>query len=126
MTSSRPARRRRWATVGLLMLLAGAPLACKKAAPSGEADARVFLSAPPEIKSAWDEALEAGRTNAPAAFSVLRHLRQQPGVTPDQQKAIDAQCKSIILGLAAAASKGDKDASQALLEIRKSTRGRRY
>jgi hypothetical protein len=111
--------------LGLLILLAGAPLGCKKAAPSGGADASQFLSAAPEAKAAWEGALEAAKTNAPEAFAVLRGLRQQPGLTPAQQDAIDAQFRTIIQDLTAAKEKGDTNAARALLEIRRASRGRR-
>ena len=115
----------------LLLLLACAPAGCgSKAAPGGAgagagADTKAFLSAPPEIKAAWDGALAALQTNNQAeAYLTLSQLRREVGLTPDQKAAIDAQRAAINLQLAAAAQKGDTHAAEALSEIRKAARTR--
>ena len=90
-----------------------------------EADAKVFLSAPPEIKAAWDDALAPLQTKDPAgAYLALRRLRLESGVTPDQVAAIDAQCKSIKLHLGEAIQKGDTNAVRAMMEIHNASRAR--
>jgi len=116
-----PARRRLnlLAALGLLLLLPCALAGCKKAPPSADADAKAFVSAPPEIKAVWDGALAGIQTNDLAeAFLALRQLRSQSGVTPDQTAAIDAHLKSIVLQLATAAQNGDANAKQMLLQLR--------
>ncbi len=113
------------AALCLLLLLACALAGCKKAAPGVEADAKVFLSAPAEIKAAWDGALAASQTNDQAgAYLALRQLRSQSGVTPEQIAAIDAQCQRIKLQLAEAIQKGDTNAAQAMTEIHNAARMR--
>ena len=115
-----PARRRLslLAALCLLVLLPGALAGCKKAPPSADADAKLFASAPPEIKAVWDGALAAIQTNdLGGAFLALRQLRSQPGVTPSQTAAIDAHLKSINLQLATAAQNGDTNAKQIFLQL---------
>jgi|GEM_PF-944285 len=117
------------AALGLLLLLACALAGCKKAAPSADAEAaagtKLFQSAPPEIKAAWDGALAAIQTNDQAAgYVALSQLRAQSGLTPDQNEAIDAQRRRINTQLAAAAQQGDTNAIQALLQIRNASRVR--
>jgi hypothetical protein len=107
--------------------LACALAGCKKAAPGADAsaDAKVFVSAPAEIKAAWDGALAALQTNDQAgAYLALRQLRAQSGVTPEQIAAIDAQCRRIRTQLAEATQKGDTNAARALSEIHNAARMR--
>jgi hypothetical protein len=117
------------AALCLIFLAACALAGCTKTAPGAgagpEADAKVFLSAPPEIKAAWDDALATLQTNDQAgAYLALRRLRLESGVTPDQIAAIDAQCKSIKLHLGEAIQKGDTNAVRAMMEIHNASRAR--
>jgi hypothetical protein len=113
------------AALCLLLCLACAMAGCKKAAPTADADTKLFVSASPEIKAAWDGALAAIQTNDYAgAYLTFQQLRAQPGVTPEQITAIDAQRKRINEQLSEAAQKGDTNAAQALAEIRNASRAR--
>lgn len=100
------------ATLGLV--------ACKKAAPTGE----VFASASTELKTAWNGADAAMKTNGyAAAILQLQMLRANPTLTPEQQQAVDAKSTAISDQMYAAANKDDPAAKQALLDL-KSAMGR--
>ncbi len=108
-----------------LLLLACAVAGCKKPVAGTNADSKLFQSAAPEIKSAWDDGVAAMQTNGYVpAYLGLRQLRAQPGVTQEQKDAINARLKQINTQLGEAAQKGDTSAAEALTEIRNASRMR--
>ena len=67
--------------------VATAGIACNKSISSG---ASALQSAAPEVKKGWDVAMAAMATNGYAiAIIELQKIRQSPGVTAEQGKAID-------------------------------------
>ncbi len=115
------------ATAVLVLLVAlGFAVAGCKGSGEGGAGSKAFESAAPEAKAAWDGAVAASRSNDyAAAFLTLRELRAQPGLTPAQTQAVEAQSTLINQRMAAAAEKGDSNALQAIRDIRAvSRRGR--
>ncbi len=78
-----------------------------------------FNSAPAGIASAWKDAVTAAKANDYAkAYLTLRDLRQVPGVSPEQIKAIDALSTQVNDNMSKAAANGDKNAMEAVQKIR--------
>jgi hypothetical protein len=79
----------------------------------------VFNGAPAGIKSAWDSAVTAAKANDYAkAYLTLIDLRQVPGLSPQQIKAIDALSTQVNDNMSKAAANGDKNAMEAVQKIR--------
>ncbi len=94
----------------------------------GAAETPVFNGAPAGVKAAWDGAVTAAKTNDYAkAYLTLMDLRQVPGLSPQQVKAIDALSTQVNDNMSKAAANGDKNAMDAVQKIREAmalSRGR--
>jgi len=100
-------------TVGFLAL---AGIACNKSVSSSGS---ALQTASPEVKKGWDVAMTAMKTNGYAvAITELQKIRQLPGVSATQGKAIDEASTKISEQMYAAANKDDPKAKAALEELR--------
>ena len=96
--------------------LAAAGIACNKSVSSGGS---ALQSASPEVKKGWDAAMAAMNTNGYAvAITELQKIRQLPGVTAAQGKAIDDASTKISDQMYAAANKDDPKAKAAIEDLR--------
>ena len=110
-------------TAALLLavgFLAVAGIACNKSVSSiGNA----LQTASPEVKKGWDAAMAAMNTNGYAvAIMELQRIRQLPGVSATQGKAIDDASTKISDQMYAAANKDDPKAKAAIEELRNAWR----
>ena len=93
---------------------------CGKSVGDG---AKVFASANPEIKTAWEKCQTAAKAkDYAAALSALQQLKTQPGLTPDQVKAIEQTATAVSDQMYEAANKGDAKAVEAINQLRHSQR----
>ena len=100
-------------TVGFV---AFAGIACNKSVSSSGS---ALQTASPEVKKGWDVAMAAMTTNGYAvAITELQRIRQLPGVSATQGKAIDAASTKISDQMYAAANKDDPKAKAAIEELR--------
>jgi hypothetical protein len=96
--------------------VAVAGIACNKSVSSGGS---ALQSAPPEVKKGWDAAMAAMNTNGYAvAIMELQKIRQLPGVSAVQGKAIDQASTKISDQMYAAANKEDPKAKAAIEDLR--------
>lgn len=108
--------------VTALLLAAGflavAGIACNKSVSSiGSA----LQTASPEVKKGWDMAMAAMNTNGYAvAIMELQRIRQLPGVSATQGKAIDEASTKISDQMYAAANNDDPKAKAAIEDLRNS------
>ena len=102
-------------TMGFVAL---AGIACNKSVSSSGS---ALQTASPEVKNGWDVAMAAMTTNAYAvAITELQKIRQLPGVSATQGKAIDEASTKISDQMYAAANKDDPKANAAIEELRSS------
>jgi hypothetical protein len=109
----------------LLLPLTGAILAgCGKGGLSVH-DSGAFKSAPPELKTSWDLAVAAAKTNGYAlAYSTLETLRTQTNLDAGQTKAVEELIGIVGTRVFNAANSGDPEATKALKEIQSITKRR--
>lgn len=107
----------------LAAILVGAGCSGEKSGSGSQENQAAFANAEPGVKTAWDTAIAARQTNGYAvAVLTLKQLQANPGLTPEQQTAINDTIVSINTELNAAAEKGDANANQQLELIRKNWR----
>lgn len=89
---------------------------CHKKADSGSG---AFNSAPPEIKSVWDQAVADDRANNYVAAITGYHtiMERKTGLTDEQITALNAAALAINQRLYAAANSGDAAAKDASLKL---------
>lgn len=99
---------------GLLLIGCG-----KSAQGLRDANAKLFTSAPAEIKAAWDAAGAAMATNgfAPAILT-LKKLQALPGITPEQLKAVNETVTAVSDQMYDRINKGDAAAKEAMNQLR--------
>jgi hypothetical protein len=98
--------------------VAVAGIGCNKSVSSGGS---ALQSASPEVKKGWDVAMAAMATNGYAvAIMELQKVRQLPGVSAAQGKAIDEASTKISDQMYAAANKDDPKAKAAIEDLRNS------
>jgi hypothetical protein len=83
-----------------------------------------FDNASPELKQAWEKALESGKTNDYApALTQLDSLSRQ-SLSPEQRQALQKEIATLSQRLYDAVGKGDPSAQKALQEWRRNTSNR--
>jgi hypothetical protein len=99
-----------------ISFIVAAGIGCSKSVSSiGSA----LQTAPPEVKKGWDLAMAAMNTNGYAvAIIELKKIRQLPGVSAVQGKAIDEASTKISDQMYAAANKDDPKAKAAIEDLR--------
>lgn len=96
--------------------LAIAGIACNKSVSSSGS---ALQTASPEVKKGWGAAMAAMTTNGYAvAIMELQKIRQLPGVSATQGKAIDEASTKISDQMYAAANKDDPKAKAAIEDLR--------
>ena len=96
--------------------VAVAGIGCNKSVSSGGS---ALQTAPPEVKKGWDTAMAAMNTNGYAvAIMELQRIKQLPGVSAAQSKAIDEASTKISDQMYAAANKDDPKAKAAIEDLR--------
>jgi hypothetical protein len=81
-------------------------------------DSSAFQSAPAELKSMWDTALSAAKTNGYAvAYSNLQKLQAQKTLNAEQSKAVEELLGVVGTRMFNAANNGDPEATKALKEV---------
>jgi hypothetical protein len=96
--------------------VATAGIACNKSVSSGGS---ALQTASPDVKKGWDTAMAAMNTNGFAvAIIELQKIRQLPGVSAAQGKAIDDASTKISDQMYAAANKDDPKAKAAIEDLR--------
>jgi hypothetical protein len=80
----------------------------------------VFASAPAEVKTPWETANSALKTNGYAvAIFELQAVLQQPNLSPEQSAAAKETVNAVSAQMYAQANKGDAAARQAIDDLRK-------
>ncbi len=97
----------------VILTLCGLMAGCGKNVANGN---QVFVQAAPELKQAWDQAVNADKTNDyVAAVTGYRSLMKQGNtLTADQVDAVNAAALAINQRMYAAGQNGDEAAKQAL------------
>lgn len=91
----------------------------KASSVSRPVDKQVFDKAPPQVKQAWEQVLEADRTNGYAlARGLLNDLSKEP-LTPEQSAAVNNEMTALTQRMYEQASKGDPVAQAAVREMRR-------
>ena len=85
-----------------------------------------FNGAAPELKTAWDTAVAAHKTNdyVPAVLGYKGILLQRDQLSPSQVKAVEEASSKLFQRLVAASAKGDPAARQALSQLQPAPPGR--
>jgi hypothetical protein len=85
-----------------------------------------FNSAAPELKTAWDTAVAADKTNdyVPAVLGYKGILLQRDQLSPSQVKAVEEASSRLFQRLVEASAKGDPAARQALSQLQPAPPGR--
>ena len=85
-----------------------------------------FESAPPELKTAWETAVAADKTNdyVPAVLGYKEILLQRDQLSPSQVKAVEEASSELFQRLVTASVKGDPAAKQALSRLQPAPPGR--
>lgn len=93
---------------------------CKKNSATGPttAEIKAFDKATPEVKQAWQAALQADGTNDYAGALTLYYSLLGQDLTPEQQEAVGRVSTSLKQRMSDAAQKGDPAAQAALQELR--------
>lgn len=113
------------AACGLCLFLGFAAAGCKKPSQAAAVDSKVFESASPELKEAWDTALKAAQANDYAtAYLTLAQMRAQPGLNEAQGLAVAAESTLVHARMNEAAQKGDTNALKAIQDIRAASHAR--
>jgi hypothetical protein len=99
---------------------------CKKASASGPttAEIKAFDAATPEVKQAWQAALDADRTNDYVKGLSLCSSLLGETLPPEQRNAVARLSTSLKQRMSDAADKGDAAAQAAVQELRQSSRNR--
>ena len=108
-------------TISLLSLVGALCLAgCGKSAEGlSSANAKLFASAPAEVKTAWDAASAAIATNGYAtAILSLQKLQGLPALTAEQLKAVNETVTAVSDQMYEKANKGDAGAKEAINQLR--------
>jgi hypothetical protein len=85
--------------------------------------ANAIQSAPAEVKTAWDTAMAAMKTNGYAvAIMELQAAQSHPNITPKQAEALQNAASQINDQMYAAANKDDPAGKAAVEELRKAMR----
>jgi hypothetical protein len=88
-------------------------------------DSGEFQAASPEVKSQWQTAVEAAKTNGYlVAYTTLQKLQAQPGLTAGQSNAVVELSGVVGTRMFNAANNGDPEATKALKEVQDSTKRR--
>lgn len=83
---------------------------------------KVFQSAGAEVKTQWDQAMGAVKSNDYfTATMSLKGLYQNPALTPDQKKAVSETAQAVSDNMYEAANKGDESAKSAISALRATT-----
>lgn len=83
---------------------------------------KVFQSASAEVKTQWDQAIGAVKSNDYfTATMSLKGLFQNPALTPEQKKAVTETSQAVSDNMYDAANKGDESAKNAISAIRAAT-----
>jgi hypothetical protein len=91
----------------------------KASSTSSPADKQAFDKAPPQVKQAWEQVLEAERTNGyMLARGLLNELSKEP-LAPEQSAAVDNEMASLMKRMYDQANKGDPAAQAAIRELRR-------
>ena len=93
---------------------------CRKSSSTGPAAAEVkaFDTATPEVKQAWQAALEADHANDYAKGMTLYYALLRQPLTPTQRDAVARLSTGLNQRLTEAVEKGDATAQAALQELR--------
>jgi hypothetical protein len=85
-----------------------------------------FNGAAPELKTAWDTAVAADKTNdyVPAVLGYKGILLQRDQLSPSQVKAVEEASSKLFQRLVEASAKGDPAARQALSQLQPAPPGR--
>ena len=106
-----------WCSLVLALTFLGTGCHKSPGSVSG-AGARLFDSAPAEVKTAWDTALAAAKTNDWAtAYLTFGQLQTQSGLSEAQLQTISAEMTSVQNQMQEAARKGDPNALKAIKDI---------
>jgi hypothetical protein len=100
-----------------LLLVAG----CGKKASSvsSPVDKQAFDKAPPQVKQAWEQVMEADRTNGyMLARGLLDDLSKEP-LAPEQSDAVNNEMAALMKRMYDQANKGDPAAQAAIRELRR-------
>lgn len=105
----------------LSVLLALPLIYCSCAKNNDQARAQAFEKAPPEIKSPWDLAVAADKTNDyyTASISYAKVLSQESRLTPKELQVLESVSRDLSQRMVAAANNGDDSAKQALVRLMK-------
>lgn len=96
-------------------LLAG----CGKSAASlSSRNAALFESAPPEIKSDWEKATAAAKTNGYVVAITTFQKLQRAALSPEQLQAVNETVSAVSDQMYETANRGDAAATQAIAELR--------
>ena len=93
---------------------------CGKKASSvpSPVDKQVFANAPLEVKQAWEQAVEANRTNGYVLARRLLHDLSKAPLAPEQSAAVDSEMVALTKRIYDRANKGDPAARAAIRELR--------
>jgi hypothetical protein len=85
-----------------------------------------FNGAAPELKTAWDTAVAADKTNdyVPAVLGYKGILLQRDQLSPSQVNMVEGASSKLFQRLVAASAKGDPAARQALSQLQPAPPGR--
>jgi hypothetical protein len=100
-----------------LLLVVG----CGQKASSGPApiDKQVFANATPQIKQAWEQALEADRTNGYVLAQRLLYELSNLPLAPEQEAAVNNEMTAVTRRMYDQANKGDPAARAAAQALRR-------
>jgi hypothetical protein len=103
----------------LPVLLAFSLICCNCGKNDSRTQTRAFDKAPADIKSAWDLAVAADKTNDyyTASASYAKVLSQESQLTPKQLAALESASRDLSQRMVAAASNGNDAAKQALARL---------
>ena len=107
------------AAVASLVLLAGCG---KNAASLSNRHAALFQSAPPEVKSDWEKATAAAKTNGYVVAITTVQKLQGAALTPEQLQAVNETVSVVSEQMYEAANRGDAAATQAIAQLRNQRR----
>ena len=106
-----------WGVAGAVLVGCG-----RNPSSIGAGYAKAFQSADAKTKAAWELAMQAVTTNGYAtAILTLKELKEQPGLTPEQTKAVSETVDAVSDQMYKALNKGDPNAQKAIQDLRDAT-----
>jgi len=85
-------------------------------------DSGEFQGAAPELKTQWQTAVQAAKTNGYlVAYTTLQKLQTQTGLNPAQAKAVEELLGVVGTRMFNAANNGDPEATKAVKEVQAGT-----